>query len=680
MILVAAAVAIGLYIKEKKYSELAVYKLYLMGVLRFFVVFLVLLLLFNPMIRKENEIIEKPIIIFAQDNSQSVLHNKDSIFYEEQYPQEISNLISDLSYSYRVVQLNIGSSVRQDSIIDFTDKISNFTDLFSSIEASYGGMNIGSVVFASDGIFNSGYNPVYTNAAKYPVYTLALGDTSAQKDFYIRSVRHNKLAFINNSFPVRVNFFADKFKGVPTKLEIKKDERVLYSETLTPNNDEYSETIDVELIAEEVGVNEFEIYISPVKGEISIENNTYKFVIDVIDNRQKILFYANSPHPDIGALKYVVDNNPNFESEVFYVYSIPQPDLSKFDLVVLHQLPSLTNNATRILSDVESQKKPVLYIFGEQSSFTAFNQLATGLSLDFRESSFDDALPGFNSSFSTFNVDEALINQLSELPPLRVPFANYNFSANHSTLFYQFIGSIETDKPLVSFMNIGETKCGFIMGEGIWRWRIRDYQLNQSISNFSNLFNRFFQYLITQRMKQKLIVDTKRIISDNDNVIFKGELYNEAYELVNSPEVQLQIVDEEGIEFSYIMNRTSNAYTLNAGNLKAGDYKYNAKTEFDSKTYEDEGEFYVRELNLELLQTRANHSMLNMLAIENGGKMFYPNQLDDLKNTIESNDNIVSKIYKEYRLLNIINVFHLFFIILLLASIEWFLRKFWGGY
>jgi hypothetical protein len=651
-----------------------------MGLLRFIFVFLVLILLFNPMIRNESEIIEKPVIIFAQDNSYSVVLNKDSVFYKKQYPQEISNLLSDLSDKYRVIQLNIGSSVRQDSIIDFTDKLSNFTDLFSSIEASYGGMNIGAVVFASDGIFNSGYNPLYGDAVKYPVYTLALGDTSAQKDFYIRSVKHNKLAFINNSFPVRISLFADKFKGKTTKLEILKDDKILHSETIMPTTDEFAETIDVELIAEEVGVNEFEIRISPVEGEISFENNIYKFVIDVIDNRQKILFYANSPHPDIGALKYVADNNPNFESEIFYTYSIPQPDLSEFDLVVLHQLPSLTNNATRILADLESLKIPVLYIFGEQSSFTAFNQLSTGLSLDFQENSFDDALPVFNQSFSTFTVDEALINQLFEFPPLRVPFASFNFSANHSTLFNQLIGRVETDKPLISFLNISEIKYGFIMGEGIWRWRIRDYQLNQSINNFSNLFNRVFQYLITQRMKQKLIVDTHRIISDNDNVIIKAELYNEAYELVNTSEVQLTINDEEGREYSYIMNKTSNAYTLNAGSLKAGDYTYFATTKFDGNTYEDSGEFFVRELNLELLQTRADHSMLNMLAISNGGKMFYPNQIIELKNTIEDNEEIVSKIYTEYRLLNIINIYFLFFIILLFASVEWFLRKFWGGY
>ena len=119
---------------------------------------------------------------------------------------------------------------------------------------------------------------------------------------------------------------------------------------------------------------------------------------------------------------------------------------------------------------------------------------------------------------------------------------------------------------------------------------------------------------------------------------------------------------------------------MNAGNLKAGDYGYVAKTEFDGNYYEDSGEFFVREVNLELMQTRANHSMLNMLALKNGGEMFYYSEIDDLAETIKSNDEIVTKIYKEYRLLNIINVVYLFFIILLFASVEWFLRKFWGGY
>ncbi|HRW20990.1 MAG TPA: hypothetical protein P5509_03375 [Bacteroidales bacterium] len=680
MLIISGGLAFVLYYKEKKYSDLKPYKQFIMAGLRFFTLFLILFLLFNPLIKHENEIKEKPIVIFVQDNSYSILLNKDSVFYKNEYPNIISGFIGNLRVDYDVKHLNTGVSVREDSIIDFSDKLSNFSDVFSSIEASYGGMNIGAVIFASDGIFNSGYNPVYGNAAKYPIYTIALGDTSSQKDFYIKDVRHNKLAFINNIFPVRLSVIANKCTGLETKIEVLKDDKIIHSELIVPDYDEYNQSIDFELTATDVGVNEYEVRIVPVEGEISVENNYYSFVIDVIDNRQKILFYANSPHPDIGALKYVVDNNPNFEADIYYSYSVQQPDLSNYDLIVLHQIPSLSNNATHIFNDIETLKIPVLYIFGEQSSLAAYNQVSTYLRVNYQQNSFDNALPLFNQAFTAFSIEESLFEQLPEYPPLRVAFGDYDFSVNTSTLFYQLIGRVATEKPLISFVSVGNTKYGLIMGEGIWRWRIRDYQLNQSTKNFNDLFNKIIQYLITQRIKQKLIVDTRRIISDNDNVIIKAELYNEAYELVNSPEVELQISDEEGKEYSYIMNRSSNAYTLNAGNLKAGDYGYVAKTEFDGNYYEDSGEFFVREVNLELMQTRANHSMLNMLALKNGGEMFYYSEIDDLAETIKSNDEIVTKIYKEYRLLNIINVVYLFFIILLFASIEWFLRKFWGGY
>jgi hypothetical protein len=40
------------------------------------------------------------------------------------------------------------------------------------------------------------------------------------------------------------------------------------------------------------------------------------------------------------------------------------------------------------------------------------------------------------------------------------------------------------------------------------------------------------------------------------SVIFNGELYNEAYELVNTPDVKLNITDKSGKQYPFIFNKT----------------------------------------------------------------------------------------------------------------------------
>src|SRR5437867_3979737 len=63
--------------------------------LRFLFITLLSFLLLTPLIKTITRRTEKPVIIIAQDNSQSVIINKDSAFYRTQYPEKLKNLIAE---------------------------------------------------------------------------------------------------------------------------------------------------------------------------------------------------------------------------------------------------------------------------------------------------------------------------------------------------------------------------------------------------------------------------------------------------------------------------------------------------------------------------------------------------------------------------------------------------------
>ena len=46
---------------------------------------------------------------------------------------------------------------------------------------------------------------------------------------------------------------------------------------------------------------------------ITTRNNRSSVFIEVVEGKKKILVIASSPHPDIKALREVVDKNPNYE-------------------------------------------------------------------------------------------------------------------------------------------------------------------------------------------------------------------------------------------------------------------------------------------------------------------------------------------------------------------------------
>jgi hypothetical protein len=146
--------------------------------------------------------------------------------------------------------------------------------------------------------------------------------------------------------------------------------------------------------------------------------------------------------------------------------------------------------------------------------------------------------------------------------------------------------------------------------------------------------------------------------------------------LQNNEDIDLTIKNAQGKQFDFTFSKTEKSYTANIGQLPVGTYNYSAKS--NNQKGVKTGNFIIQALQAELTQTRANFQLLNTLANETNGQFFTYNNLDKITDNIITNDNIQSIIYKNSKLNELINNKWIFFVILLLLSIEWFIRK-WSG-
>ncbi|MCX6187956.1 MAG: hypothetical protein NTU43_13370, partial [Bacteroidetes bacterium] len=175
------------------------YILWLVHGLRFASVFIICFLLLGPLLNLVNRKVEKPIIMLAVDNSQSIVSSKDSAFYRNEFTKQILEFKDKLSNKYEVKLYTLGKDVSEDAKIDFSQKQSDLAKVFSEAENKFSNLNLGAIILASDGIYNEGENPLYASKnTKAPVFTIALGDTNQQKDALISNVRHNQLVFAGN--------------------------------------------------------------------------------------------------------------------------------------------------------------------------------------------------------------------------------------------------------------------------------------------------------------------------------------------------------------------------------------------------------------------------------------------------------------------------------------------------
>jgi len=652
----------------------------LMASLRFFVITFLAILLLSPLVKTLFTEVERPLVIFLQDQSRSVLAVPDSAAIKQDYPAAVAKLQKDLEKDFDVRMFRIGAEVKEGVDFNFSGSITDLSDPVSELRSRFAGRNLGAVILSSDGIFNKGTNPLYAyQDLKVPVYTIGMGDTTVRKDVLISKVSHNKTAFSGNTFPVEITLDARQCAGQQIVLSVSKGDQEVYTKSITVPTGRYNMLFPVFLEAGSKGISHYVVKVTRLDGEFNYINNQRDFFIEVIDSRQQVLIVSNAPHPDIGVLKTLLESNPNYQVRSVLIREF-DGKVDDVNVAILHQLPSSGEPATDLIKKLAIQQIPTLFILGSQSNIAAFNKLNTGIAIDANNGNSTEVLADVSDDFSYFSLEEEQLRRIKSFPPLVSPFGNYNVSRAIQALLYQRVGTVKTGMPLLFFSSSEDQKLGVLAGEGIWKWRLREhYEFNNSEA-VTALLTKTIQYLATTEKKTPFRIFYKNSFNENEPVMMDAEFYNETGELINTNEARITITDENKNNYPFTFSRTGKTYSLEAGYLPVGSYSFIATTTSGKTTYTESGNFTVSALQVELTETIANHQLLAALADKTGGKYFSMASLGDISATIKNKEDIRSVSYSQKRLDEVINLKLIFSLLLLLLTIEWFMRKRSGGY
>jgi hypothetical protein len=686
-LLLAGGYAIGLYFRDTK-NEFASYLKIILGIARFISVFLISFMLLSPFIRSISKEKEKPLIILALDDSQSVVLNADSSGYRNGLPGDLDKLAGKLSGIGEVRKFVFGENLvqlKQDD--DFSGNVkynqpsTDISGLVAGLAGLYDNRNVGALIVVSDGIYNTGSNPVYdAKQWQCPIYTVALGDTSIRKDLIIAKVNYNRMVYLNNKFPLEIVVRANASTGQLSRVRIYQDNSQVESQDFTIDKDDFTRSFQFVLDAKKSGLQKYSIVLDPIDGELSQANNRKEIFVEVLDSRSRVLIVSGSPHPDIAALKEAITSNMNYEVDETLLADFSGA-LEKYSMVILHELPSVNEPAEAILRQLEDKKIPALFILGTQSDLTRFNQWKSGLKIvKAGRADFDEAVPVMNPGFTAFSLSDMTKAWLSDLPPLSSPLGEYQVSNASRVLLNQRIGSVETSRPMILFNETLDGRTGVIAGEGIWKWRLYNYAKTKDHQAFNELINKTVQFLSLKDQKKNLRIYAKSNFRENEPVIFDAEVYNESYELVNDPEVSLTIKNEDAKEFPFVFNKSGNSYHLDAGTFPPGNYSYQAQVTLGANIYNASGQFSVSAIDLEALNTVADHHLLFQLSKESGGEMVYPSGLDQLAENLIARDDIRPVTYSRKKYEDLLNKGWVVALIISLLTMEWFLRKRAGSY
>jgi len=179
-------------------------------------------------------------------------------------------------------------------------------------------------------------------------------------------------------------------------------------------------------------------------------------------------------------------------------------------------------------------------------------------------------------------------------------------------------------------------------------------------------------YLIANSDSRHFRLQTKGEYDSRSDVILVAELYNQSLEPDNSADVRIVLSNENNEKFNFIFSPFEDYYKLNLNKLPVGVYSYKANVKLGNNNYKDVGEFIVQSINYESRNLLANHRVLNRLASEHNGNMYYPDQISKLRLGINNLRSMTSKIHYEDKFTGLNTELYILVALILLLSVEWF--------
>ena len=677
-LLAGLAAAAVLYVRNKKQHYGKALTIILFA-LRTLMVGLVVLLLFNPLIRQKFSSVETPTIILAHDNSSSIILCKDSAFYKNDYQTQFEAFRKDLNADFQLDEYLFGEEVRDFYQLDFSDQLTDLSSLLNTLDRRYYKRNVGAVLLFSDGIYNRGFEPeLVAENFPYPIHTVVLGDTVSYPDLAIRNVHYNKVVSLGATFPVRVTVAARDLAGRKAQLTLKEGGRIIEKRDIEIPSNRFSKEIDFMIDATKKGVMAIDIEVGGIEGEEQLLNNVRHIFVEVLDQKYKLLCVAASPHPDLGALRSVL--NDNYEVD-FCFGKEPLPDFANYDLVILHQVPNAKIGIDALKTQLDKNVKlPVLFVVGNETDRDMLNKLQGVYMLHSGvTNTLMDVKAHLNKSFSTFTFDAKAEQLIAKYPPLALPHMEINTLKAHDDLLLQEVMGVKSGLPLLSFAQDGR-KMAFLFGTNVWRWRLFEYYQSKNHDVFDEVFSKSLKYLLLSANDGSAIY-AKETYYSNEPVIITAELRNPNNELVTEPDLDIQIVNKLTEEtYDYTFSKRDHDYYLNAGLLPEGLYLYKVKAQMGERTINVSGSFTVAAIGIEAQQLTADIDRMRTLARLTNGNCYTARELSHLFADLHNDTRITSVEHHESRFEDLIHSKWIFFVFIGLAAVEWLLRKMFGSY
>ncbi len=637
----------------------------LLAFLRFVAIFCILALLINPSVVNKSYQVEKPSLIVAVDNSSSINLLSSKAETGATLKKILDN--SALAEKFDITQYQFDKGVSVLDSLNFKGKQTNIAQVGNQLTKIYRNTAIATLLL-TDGNQTQGSDYIYAFGSRNKVLPIVLGDTTSVFDLKIDRVNANKYAYHKNKFPVEIFVQYNGNKRIEAKVSILRDSKVVSSQQIMLSNNKNVEILNFLLPADKIGLNNYKATISSAETEKNFYNNSKDFLVDVIDQKSEIAIVADINHPDIAAIKRSVLNNAQRNVSIVSARDIGNSE--KYNLLILYQP---TANFKDVINSAKARKQNFLVITGNSTDYNFLNSVQ--IDLQFKVSNqVEEYLPTLNSSFSLFSTRD--INT-DYFPPLQMPYGKVTASNNLNVLLNSKISNMPTNAPMLGYSDNDGRRTGFLLGEGIWKWRLQSYNATKSFEEFDNIFDKTIQYLVSDNSRKSLVVTHDNFYNSSDDIVISAQYFDKNYQPDADARLTMSLEDIKTgkIKLTEFL-KTDVDFQVNLNGTAAGSYKVIVKEKNSNAIYTTKIE--IIDFDIEKQFVNPDYNKLKQLAVATLGKAYLSSEVDKAIDMLLKDQSYQSIEKEKTQKGSLIDWVWLLVIAAFCLSAEWLLRKYYG--
>ena len=558
---------------------------------------------------------------------------------------------------------------------------------------------VAAVVLISDGNSNTGDDPTaVAERAGMPVLAIGVGDSIPPADLSLQSIDLPSVAIVGERTTLSADVSASGMQGRAYDVIIDDDGREIGRQRIDVRDRLQRQTLVFDYTPATAGIRKITARIAAIDGEYSTKNNLVSDYVKVKTNRRGIVLLAGAPSPDVAFLRDALGTDPTVRSQVyvqrqgggFYGEAPTAASFTDAAAVILVGFPtaSTPSSLVSMVADAVRRDKSLLFVASQDLDYGKLGTLSdvlpfTVISSRSREFPITaDVTPAAASDpIMRLGTDEDA-RRWNDLPPLYRTETFVDVHPQATVLATQRLNGVPMGDPLVVARDDGERRQLAILGHGLYRWRLlgkgpSDARGATGIDVLSSFVDNSVRWLSANADRQRVrIAATRTMYAAGEAVGFSATVVDASNVSVDDADVRVSVVGGGKTRDIVLAAIGNGRYRSDIGVVQPGDYQYTGRAKRGQTTIgTDAGRFSVGDVNVELLATTMNATLLRRLAEVTNGSFVNVDGIAEGLSKLLQDVRMAEKTVTEERDVALWSSWWFLALAIAAFATEWFLRK-----